>query len=79
MEDIINQVDGKVQIIFEKTDGTAVFRDALWFTQEEYDITTPEQISTMQQERYDNWLAVIIAMPTEEVPAEQVPTESIGA
>ena len=79
MEDIINQVDGKVQIIFEKTDGTAVFRDALWFTQEEYDITTPEQIATMQQERYDNWLAVIIAMPTEEVPAEQVPTESIGA
>ena len=79
MEDIINQIDEKVQVIFEKTNGTAVYRDALWFTQEEYDITTPEQISTMQQERYDNWLAVIIAMPTEEVPAEQVPTESIGA
>jgi hypothetical protein len=66
MEDIINQVDGKVQVIYEKTDGTSVYRDALWFTQEEYDATTPEQISTMQQERYDNWLAVISAMPTEE-------------
>lgn len=73
MEDIINQVDGKVQVIFEKTDGTAVFRDALWFTQEEYDSTTPEQISTMQQERYDNWLAVISAMPT----TEEVPTEIV--
>ncbi len=72
MEDIINQVDGKVQVIYEKTDGTSVYRDALWFTQEEYDATTPEQISTMQQERYDNWLAVISAMPTEEVPAEIV-------
>ena len=51
MENIINQVDGKVQVIFEKTDGTAVYRDALWFSQEEYDSTTPEQISTMQQER----------------------------
>jgi hypothetical protein len=72
MEDIINQVDGKVQVIYEKTDGTSVYRDALWFTQEEYDATTPEQISTMQQERYDNWLAVISAMPTEEVPTEIV-------
>lgn len=72
MEDIINQVDGKVQVIYEKTDGTSVYRDALWFSQEEYDATTPEQISTMQQERYDNWLAVISAMPTEEVPTEIV-------
>jgi hypothetical protein len=67
MEDIINKQNGKVQVIFEKTDGTVMYRDALWFSQEEYDITTPEQISTMQQERYNNWLAVIIAMPTEEV------------
>jgi mono/diheme cytochrome c family protein len=44
MEDIINQIDGQVQIIFEKTDGDKTYRDALWFKQEEYDTLTPEQI-----------------------------------
>lgn len=65
MEDIINNVDGKVQVIFEKTDGTNTFRDALWFSEQEYAALTKKQIADMQQERYNNWYAIISAMPTE--------------
>jgi len=75
MEDIINQIDGQVQIIFEKTDGDKTYRDALWFKQEEYDALTPEQISTMQQERFDNWLVIVNSLPTEEIISETTPTE----
>ena len=67
MTDIINQIDGKVQVIFEKGDSTQQFRDAIWMTQEEYDSTVPETIEAIKQERYDNWLAIINAMPTESV------------
>ena len=67
MTDIINQIDGKVQVIFEKGDSNQQFRDAIWMTQEEYDSTTIEAIEATKQERYDNWLAIINAMPTEEI------------
>lgn len=67
MTDIINQIDGKVQVIFEKGDSTQQFRDAIWMTQEEYDSTAPETIEAIKQERYDNWLAIVNAMPTEEI------------
>ena len=66
MEDIINTIDNKVQIIFEKTSTTGItFRDALWFTQAEYDALTPENILTLQQERFDNWEAIVNSPPTE--------------
>jgi uncharacterized phage-associated protein len=61
MEDIINQIDGQVQIIFEKTDSTInqTFRDALWMTQEEYDASSAERINALKQARFDNWLAIV--------------------
>lgn len=66
MEDIINTIDNKVQIIFERTSTTNMtFRDALWFTQEEYNALTPENILTLQQERFDNWEALVNSPPTE--------------
>jgi len=65
MEDIINKIDGQVQIIFEKGEDTKLYRDAIWMTQEEYDSTSATAIDTIKQERYDNWLAIINAMPTE--------------
>jgi len=66
MEDIINQIDGRVQIIFEKTsEYNQTYRDALWMTQEEYDATSSETIESMKQERFDNWLAIVNALPTE--------------
>ena len=66
MEDIINTIDNKVQIIFERISITNMtFRDALWFTQAEYDALTPENILTLQQERFDNWEAIVNSPPTE--------------
>jgi len=66
MEDIINQIDGKVQVIFEKiTTDNQTYRDALWMTQAEYDATPSETIESMKQTRFDNWLAIINAPPTE--------------
>jgi hypothetical protein len=65
MEDIINQIDGKVQVIFEKSDGERTFRDAIWMAQSDYDATSPETIESIKQERFDNWLAIVNALPTE--------------
>lgn len=67
MADIINQVGGQVQVIFEKGQGTQIYRDAIWMTQSEYDSVSSETLESIKQERYDNWLAVVNAMPTEEV------------
>ena len=66
MTDIINQIEGRVQVVFERYEGNSVFRDALWFTQAEYDLVTPQEIEIMQQVRYDNWLAIVNAIPTTE-------------
>ena len=64
MEDIINQIEGQVQIIFEKSDSTVnqTFRDALWMTQAEYDASSIDTINALKQERFDNWLAIITNM-----------------
>jgi hypothetical protein len=67
MENIINQIDGQIQVIFERTsDQGLVFRDALWLSQQDYSNTTAEQILQLQEERYSNWLAVIAAPIVEE-------------
>jgi ribulose-phosphate 3-epimerase len=51
MENIINQIDGQVQVIFERiSDQGLVFRDALWFNQQDYSNTTAEQILQLQEE-----------------------------
>lgn len=65
MEDIINKIDGKVQIIFEKTKDNQTYRDAIWMTQEQYDATDQTAIDIIKQERFDNWLSIINAPPTE--------------
>ena len=79
MADIINEIDGKVQVIFEKGEGTQIYRDAIWMTQSEYESTSSEAIDMIKQERYDNWLIVVNSLPTEEiVPAtiEELVTET---
>ena len=70
MADIINEIDGKVQIIFEKGESTQIYRDAIWMTQSEYESTSSEAIDMIKQERYDNWLAVVNSLPTEEIVPE---------
>ena len=64
MEDIINRIDGQVQIIFERGEGYQLYRDAIWMSESEYNATPSETLDTMKQERYDNWIAMITAMPT---------------
>jgi hypothetical protein len=70
MDDIINQIDGQVQIIFEKTDSTInqTFRDALWMTQEEYDASSIDRINELKQERFANWLAIVTETYTTVTP-----------
>jgi hypothetical protein len=70
MADIINEIDGKVQVIFEKGEGTQIYRDAIWMTQSEYESTSSEAIDMIKQERYDNWLIVVNSLPTEEIVSE---------
>jgi len=65
MSDIINQIDGQVQIIFEKTSGNQTFRDALWMSQSDYDATSADTIEAVKQQRFDDWLAIVNALPTE--------------
>ena len=65
MDDIINQIDGQVQIIFERTQDNQTYRDAIWMTQEEYDTTASTDIDAIKQQRFDNWLAIVNATPTE--------------
>ena len=65
MEDIINQIDGQVQVIFERGNDSQSFRDAIWMTQADYDATSAETLAAIKQQRYDNWLAVVNALPTE--------------
>jgi hypothetical protein len=66
MEDIINQIDGQVQIIFEKGSGHQKYCDAIWMSQEDYDTTPSETIESLKQQRYDNWINVITGLPTVE-------------
>jgi hypothetical protein len=67
MEDTINFIDGKVQIIFQKGEHPMTYRDALWFTETEYSAVTTEHLDQVKQQRYDNWLAIVNAVET---PAE---------
>ena len=48
-----------------------IYNDALVMTQEAYDALTTEQISALQQERYDRFYA-IVTTPAE---PEVIPTE----
>jgi len=48
-----------------------LYSDALVMTQEAYDALTPEQINTLQQERYDRWYAIVTAPPEPEVTTEE--------
>jgi hypothetical protein len=59
MADIINQIDGQVQIIFEKGEGAETYRDALWMKKSEYESMSSETIESMKQQRYDNWLSIV--------------------
>lgn len=69
MQDVINTLDnGYIQHIFEITQDGHTYRDAIVMPQEQYDELSAEEIATMKQGRFDNWLAIINAPPVEEQP-----------
>jgi hypothetical protein len=59
MEDIINYIDGQVQIIFERGSQPLHYRDAIWMSEAEYAATSREAILAIQEQRYSNWLAIV--------------------
>lgn len=60
MQDVIEEIDGQVRVIFGRTSDQGLdFKDALWFSKEEYSNTTPEQVLQLQEERYTNWVNLI--------------------
>lgn len=60
MEDIINNnSDGTVQLIFEIAYGDLTYRDALYFTTDEYNSLSQTDIDNLKKTRYDAWISVI--------------------
>ena len=78
MDDIINQIDGNVQVIFQITPDVGYpYRDALWFTQEVYDTLTQVEIDAMKQERFDNWVNLRAEWATNPPVEEPVVEETV--
>jgi hypothetical protein len=59
VEDIINEIDGQVQIIFERGEGATAYRDAIWMLKSEYVTMPSETLDALKEDRYNNWLAII--------------------
>lgn len=59
MEDeIITYGDGSIQLIFEFGYQDIFYRDALYFTGDEYSELSQSEIDSLKQERFDTWLTV---------------------
>lgn len=58
--------DGRIAVPFTKTNGKYTFSDSLVMTLEEYQQKTTEELETIMQQRFDNWLAIITYVPPEE-------------
>jgi hypothetical protein len=44
---------------FQYGEAPYILRDAICLTQAHWDAITPEELSAMQQTRYENWLAAL--------------------
>lgn len=64
-----------MKIDFEVQTEHGMYRDALYFTDEEYAALTEDDIEQLKQTRVDNWIAVITAPPVEVVEEEVQPAE----
>ena len=59
-----------IQIIFERGTDPYLYRDALYFTQEQFDALTEEEIEAMKDQRYNSWYDLVTNPP----PSEEVIT-----
>ena len=71
MADIINQIDGQVQIIFSKGEGILSLTDAIWMTQAEYDNSTNEAIEAIKDARYNGWMAMVASGESPQEPPQE--------
>jgi hypothetical protein len=58
----------EVKIIFEKETQYGIYRDALYFPEDQ--LPSDEEIERLKQERVNNWVAMIMAPPVEELPQD---------
>ena len=58
-----------MKIEFERGVEPLVYKDALYFTDEEFAFLTSEQIEKIKDERYSNWYS-IVTNPAQDVPPE---------
>jgi hypothetical protein len=78
VEDIVNNVDGMVKIIFERTTDTGLkYKDVLLFPQEAYDAMTPEAIDALKQARFDRWSDMVNGTAVDEPEPVDDPTAGI--
>jgi hypothetical protein len=66
---------GMVTINFEIGQEPYVLKDALIFTQEEYEELTPEDIIAMQQKRYAAWYEIVNTPPEPSLLEPVLPIE----
>lgn len=60
MEDIIETTEeGVVRIIFEKSQDQLTYRDALYYSQEDYGNIDQATIEAEKDRRFANWLAIV--------------------
>jgi hypothetical protein len=63
---MITELDnGFISDSFEIEQNGYTFSDALVMLQEEYDTLSNAEISELKQQRFDNWYAIITAIPDE--------------
>lgn len=67
--------DELITFRFQMGEVPLTYSDALVMTQADYDALTQEEISAIQQARYDRWLAIINSPPEIITEPEVVITE----
>ena len=58
----------EIKIDFERGEEPYVYRDSIYFTQEQYDALTTEQVEAMKDERYANWYDSVMNPTIVEIP-----------
>ena len=67
-----NTQETRIQVIFRIDTPHGIYQDALWFSQEEYDVLKQEDLDKMKQERIDNWIKVVSTPAPEPTKAEKL-------
>lgn len=63
---IVYLEDGRLADEFDIGTEPYVLKDALVMMPDAYALLTPDEIAAMKQSRYDNWYAIVTALPVED-------------